>query len=191
MGRGHAPWRASRTATYQAAAGFKGGDDGGRSGEPVYVGHELVDRLGEVGVVGDVVPLEDRLGTVPGDRHGRLPRDAGAGDVADAGPPEIVEELPGEARLLAGALGLRALHGSPFSIVHAPLCIRGAGLGPAAPPGTTALLFGHPRVRVMGGVRVVPAPCPRSPRTTAIFTLNRVWKPARLMLIARVVSGNN
>jgi len=28
-------------------------------------------------------------------------------------------------------------------------------------------------------------------RTTAIFTLNRVWKPARLMLIARVVSGNN
>ena len=26
---------------------------------------------------------------------------------------------------------------------------------------------------------------------TAIFTLNRAWKPARLMLIARVVSGNN
>jgi hypothetical protein len=56
--------------------------------------------LEEIRLRYDVVPLENRSGSVP--RHCHSFRNTGAHEVPDGGPAEIMLEAPGNSRLLAG-----------------------------------------------------------------------------------------
>ena len=58
--------------------------------------------LFQVPLVGNVVALEYAPGSVPGNGHGHLFRDAVASHVADTGSPEVVEEQSGRAGRVAG-----------------------------------------------------------------------------------------